>query len=339
MYIAPAMLKEDTRFACAVATIRAMETKLLNRQVLGRLLDASDTDELYKALSDTDYGLHLNEPEDIHDFEGFLGKELVRVLDILHRLSPDSQWIDLLCRRYDFQNLKCLIKARILQEDPSEALNLIGLVDTGILKEAVEEKSYDKLPPEIKEAALNIEARLEEGADIQMVDVIADRAMYAYLCRETASDIFLGRLIKIYCDLINIKTYLRIRNIGGSLALLKESLLPEGELEHRRFISTFDLAVEEFGLSLSFTSYSQVACEGIGGFLKEKNFSILEKLSDNYILDFLSQARMVAFGKEPLVNYLFLKENEMRTVRILLVGKLNHLSTAVIKERLRNIHG
>ena len=137
MYIAPASFKQDIRFGCAVGTIRSLETTLLNRQVVARLLDASDTEELFKILSDTDYARHLAGPEDIYEFEEFLAKELVRVLDVLRRMSPDSRWIDLFCRRYDFHNLKITIKARQLGEDPSPALTSTGLVDTDVLQEAV----------------------------------------------------------------------------------------------------------------------------------------------------------------------------------------------------------
>ena len=268
MYIAPTSFKQDTRFLCAVGTIRALETTLVNRQILSRLLDASDIEELFKILSDTDYGRHLAEPEDIYDFEKFLSEELARVFGVLRRMSPDSWWIDLFCRRYDFHNLKVIIKARQLEEDPTPALGPAGLIDVDTLQEAVREKNYGKL--EIKDAAACIEARLEAGANIQMVDILAEYALYSYLYKETISDIFLSKLVRIYCDLINIKTFLRIKNIGGSLPLLKESLLPAGELDHRRFHIAFDWGLEEFGQSLSSTSYSSIVAEGIGDFIKEK---------------------------------------------------------------------
>jgi V/A-type H+-transporting ATPase subunit C len=339
MYIAPSSFKQDARFACAVGTVRALETSLLSKQILARLLDASDEEELSKILSDTDYDQHLTGPENIHEFEVFLAKERTRVLDVLRLMSPDCWWIDIFCRRYDFHNLKIILKARQLEEDPTPALIPAGLVDLNMLQEAAKEKEYDKLPIELRNAALLIEAHLDNGGNIQMVDIVADHALYAYLYRETERDIFLGGLTRIYCDLINIKTFLRIRSIGGSMALLRESLLPAGELDERRFVGAFDLNLEEFGLSLASTSYGALLTRAIGDFLKENTFSTLEKLSDNFVLKYLSQARAVVFGKEPLVSYLLLKENEIKTLRILLVGKLNHLPVAVIKERLREVYG
>jgi V/A-type H+-transporting ATPase subunit C len=339
LYITPGSFKQDVRFACAVGMVRVLETTLLSKSILARLLDASDEEELFKILSDTDYEQHVTGPEDIHEFEDFLAKELVRVLGVLRWMSPDSWWIDLFCRRYDFHNLKIIFKARQLEEDPASALIPTGLVDLNMLQEAVKEKEYDKLPIELKNAALRIESHLEKGANIQAVDIMADHALYAYLYQETKRDIFLGGLIRIYCDLINIKTFLRIRNIGGSLALLRESLLPVGELDEKRFIGAFDLNLEEFSLLLSSTSYAEVVTRAVGDFIKEKTFSTLEKLSDNFVLEYLSQSRAVVFGKEPLVSYLLLKENEIKILRILLVGKLNHLPAVVIKERLRNTYG
>ncbi|MDK2799758.1 MAG: V/A-type H+/Na+-transporting ATPase subunit [Clostridiales bacterium] len=46
----------------------------------------------------------------------------------------------------------------------------------------------------------------------------------------------------------------------------------------------------------------------------------------------------MAFGIEPLVAYLMAKENEIKIVRIIMVGKINNISNEIIRERLREAY-
>ena len=43
----------------------------------------------------------------------------------------------------------------------------------------------------------------------------------------------------------------------------------------------------------------------------------------------------MAFGEHPLIGYLYAKENELTTIRIILTGRLAGLDAETIRERLR----
>ncbi len=49
----------------------------------------------------------------------------------------------------------------------------------------------------------------------------------------------------------------------------------------------------------------------------------------------LREAKMFALGPEPIIAYVMAKENEVRNVRIIMIGKKNGVATAEIAERLR----
>jgi V/A-type H+-transporting ATPase subunit C len=57
---------------------------------------------------------------------------------------------------------------------------------------------------------------------------------------------------------------------------------------------------------------------------------MLEKLSDNYIMAYVRKALFTAFGLEPLIGYLIAKENEIKNLRIIMVGKINGISNDII---------
>jgi len=51
-------------------------------------------------------------------------------------------------------------------------------------------------------------------------------------------------------------------------------------------------------------------------------------------MGFLKTTRVVAAGPQPPAAYLLMKETEIRTVRMLLIGKKNGLSTELLMARL-----
>ena len=53
---------------------------------------------------------------------------------------------------------------------------------------------------------------------------------------------------------------------------------------------------------------------------------------------YLTQAKRVAFGEQPLIAYLAAKDSEFTAVRIIMTGRLAGLSADVIRERLRDAY-
>ena len=64
----------------------------------------------------------------------------------------------------------------------------------------------------------------------------------------------------------------------------------------------------------------------------------VRKTGDNYLISYVKKAGLISFGPEPLVAYLWAKENEIKLIRIVMVGKINGLPADDIKERLRDVY-
>jgi len=68
------------------------------------------------------------------------------------------------------------------------------------------------------------------------------------------------------------------------------------------------------------------------------SLTVLEREYDNYLTRMIAQAKYISLGIEPLVGYLIAKEIECKTLRIILVGKVNNVSIIKLKERLRRAY-
>ena len=114
--------------------------------------------------------------------------------------------------------------------------------------------------------------------------------------------------------------------------------MPYGSLGEERFLRQFDETVENFAATLSNTPYAEVMAEGIRGWSEEHSLAAYERLSDNYLINYIKPAKYIVFGVEPLIGYLLAKEHEMKLIRIIMIGKLNDLSAEAIRERLRDTY-
>jgi V/A-type H+-transporting ATPase subunit C len=53
----------------------------------------------------------------------------------------------------------------------------------------------------------------------------------------------------------------------------------------------------------------------------------------------MKDAKLEVFGPMPILAYIYAKENEVKNLRLILVGKENNLPIKEIRERMRIIYG
>ena len=64
----------------------------------------------------------------------------------------------------------------------------------------------------------------------------------------------------------------------------------------------------------------------------------LELAADNELLRLTEAARMVAYGIEPLVRYILLRQIEIKLIRAAVIAKLDKVERGEIEARLRTVH-
>lgn len=330
-------MKED-QYTYAVARIRALETKLLDKTGLERLL-GEDPQGVIRFLKETDYADSLAQITDPHDLEEGLNKEIKKVLNLLGEIAPDKELISLFRLRYDFHNLKVLLKAKYLHLPPEDALLDLGLLDPTVLRIAIEEGEYGDLPDPLKTALQEAIRDYESKGDLRTLSLSLDRLMWQHLLQTARKyDVpFLIELFQQYIDLANIKSFARIKSYQGGRDLLERALIPDGKLEPRSLIHLYEEPWDAFLHWLSFSPYEDLL-EGLRSWSEVKSFWHLELACDNHILKYLEGVRGIFFGIAPLVCYLIYKENEVKLLRLLLVGKLNGAPVQRIRERLRAVY-
>jgi len=294
-----------------------------------------------KTLSDTVYGPFLAELKEVRDFEEALNGELKSVLRLVSDLSKDAELTNIFRLRYDFHNLKVLLKIKGLgsQLPSPEPRPLIdaGLIGPVKMENIVEEDNYRELPQELRRAAEKAAKAFRETPDAQRIDVILDREMYALFSQRTRENghPFLREYVQICVDLTNIRSVLRVRELRKDKSFFEEVFLEGGKLDKSLFLKSYEESMNNFALLLSATSYGVLVSEGIKYRQENRSWSELERLADN---SFLKRAKYIVFGLEPIIAYFLARENEIKMIRMIMVGKLNGLTVDLLRSRLRDVY-
>jgi V/A-type H+-transporting ATPase subunit C len=330
----------ENKYLYSVTRVRALETKLLDKAKIERMIEAKDADEIIKILIETEYGSSISEMKSIEDYETVLSKELSKTYELLREISPVPELTDLFSLRYDIHNLKTLLKSSYLDEENDELLSSIGTIPVQQLKKMVKEKDFSSLDPIIRDCVEHIIGEFTVNPDPQLIDVTLDKCLYNLMykiARDNKSS-FLTDYISAQIDLINIRSLVRVKAMNYGRDFLKKVIIENGKLDYTFFNDIFDETLETLIEKVAFKDYGKAMEEGISSYIKTKSLTKLEKLSDDFIFEIAKKGKYVAFGIEPLIGYLMAKENEAKIIRMIMVGKINEIPNELIRERLRDVY-
>lgn len=332
-------MPKEQEFLYASGRIRYLETKLLNKNLVDRLMEAESVEGVIKALGDTAYAEDFGEIDNVYEFEEVLENNLLKTLKTVSDSIKDNRIIRYYTLKYDYHNLKVCVKGKIMGDLKKEYFSKLGLPAEHYIKLAFEEKS-DELPKNIQDAFNKAMAIYEETLDPQQIDIYLDKVLFEELesIVKDIKDPFLEGYHRAYVDLLNIKTFVRVKNMNMDLRVLLKAFLPGGSIPEEFFEKKFQEPLEELAESLSSKDYYGVIKEGIENWMETKNPSHYEKLMDNYLINYLKKGLYKPFGIEPVIGYLGAKEHEIKVLRIILVGKINGIKEDFIEERLRELY-
>jgi V/A-type H+-transporting ATPase subunit C len=324
-------------YAYASARIRAKETKLLRSGHFDRMLDASSPEEALKVLAESEYGFGGECTADIFAFEKLLDDELKKTFMLLLEIAPQPEIIKAFQRKFDFFNIKVLLKAELSGQDVPPILADAGTFAKEAVWRMIRERDYSEFTQVMREAVVETRDAFARLQDPQVIDLLLDKASY----HQFASDIghmdsrFLREIAEITIDTANIRMFVRARSLGREWDFIKKLLLPDGTIPEEAYCANSDKPLDVFVGQIQNTRYGDAVRKAweLSG---KMNFSAgLEKCLNDYLLDHIRGAKQVTMGIEPVIAWLYAKDTEIRNVRIIMTGRINGLPAETIRERLR----
>lgn len=316
----------EKQYIYAVARIRSKELQLLDDQFINQLMAAPGYNKCLKLLLDKGWA-----KEGITELEQMLKHEQEETWDFISDLVEDMSVFDVLLLPKDYHNLKAAIKMVYTGSEDENIFLHHGSIDAGTILEAVKSQDFTLLPEHMRSAAGEAYRVLTETGDGQLCDLIIDKAALEaiYSAGKEQSDEVLKLFAEMKTASANIKVAVRAQRTGKSLEWIQRALAPcdtlDVEILARAAVSGFDEICEY----LMQTEYA----EGVDEL--KRSLSHFERWCDDRLIQRIQPQKYNPFTLGPLAAYLLARDNEIKTVRIILLGKLNEISEEAIRERLR----
>jgi V/A-type H+-transporting ATPase subunit C len=315
---------DDWRYTFATACVRALETQMLSRATLLDMANAENFDQAADLLSAGEYAL---QPAPASSKQGFT--ELENVLQagrsaarkLFSALMIDEPIVKLFKARDDFANMRLAIR-RTLTERPLE-----------LFEEVFEQENYSLFPDYMAEAVERAVLAYYQNKDIRRIDYAIDSIQAEYNLREAhrLENVFLLGFFRIQIDLTNIRTMFRLKFTESDQ---RNVFLQGGFVEPDRLKHGLDIGCEAIGQLFFATPYHRLVETGAAYLLSDKSFLRTEQQCEEYLTGFLKTTSQITAGPQPVIAYVLMKENEIRTVRLILTAKRNSLDTKLILDRL-----
>ncbi len=126
---------KDTDYLVISARVKALETGLLTAERMEQILDAKSDEDAGKLLQE--WGYPQLDPRRPEAMDAALSAVREATLADLAEGTPDARYIDLFKVKYDYHNVKALLKAEAVGTAPDRMLMDMGRVSTAELAEAV----------------------------------------------------------------------------------------------------------------------------------------------------------------------------------------------------------
>lgn len=326
---------KDTDFLTATMRIRSQEKYLMDKERAGRLIDARSDDEAIKVLGECGYG----------EMQALSNDELDRVLrgfreDLyaqLQEMLPVPELLDVFRARYDYHNVKALLKSPGGEEDGKGLLVSSGRVPPAELLRAFKELDFKELPPPLPEAVPEARELLARTGDPQKADFLLDLACLAEmlsLARKTKSA-FLIAYVRLYIDIQNLRALVRARRIGKDAQFLRPALAPGGRVGAEGILVCLQEG-RPIAEAYAQSDLSGAAEEGEKAARGDAGLTEFEKICDDLLLEKAEKTRYVPFGEQPVLAFLLFREAEMTMIRTVVSGRMAGVPAGDLREKLRS---
>lgn len=342
------------------ARVHGMKADLLKRQSIDQLLDQGDLSRLVDSLLDSSYRTEMAEAltrcEGADAVEEAVSRNLVATFQTLLSRSQGEfrELVELFLARWDLMAVKSLLRLRHHNLDGASvgtALMPGPKLTPPILKELSESDSMESLVHGLVawnrglcRALRGALPAYQDTKDLSVLEEALDKAYYvenAARLKETgdSDSLMVHSQLQAEIDRINLRTVFQHIQSGGDLdrpledQFLSQGTLPKALLRQMANASDPAVAMEQ----LDRTRYSRLV-EELYQLLESKRFSPMERYFERILMWNVRQsARNDVFGVGVMMDYVWMKYNEVINLRLIARGLAGNLPAGRVRDELYTV--
>lgn len=320
----------ELEYTYAVARVRALETSLLTDSVIDQLVNCKTPEQCLQILEEKGWGSN----DANIDAEEMLKREEEKAWEVICDVAPDLSVFDVLSLQKVYHNLKAAIKAVCTDVRGGNIFCEDAKISGDEMMKIVKNKEFSRLPANMANAAKEAYETLLQTRDGQLCDIIIDRAALEAISEagRHSKDAIIRDYAESTVAIADIKIAVRGAKTGKSQEFMTRAMASCDSLNKNELIKAALGGTDAVKEYLGTTMYAG------GAAALEESPSAFERWCDNRMMETMRPQKYNAFSVGPLVAYLFARQNEIKTVRIILTGKQNGFSDEMIRERVRAMY-
>ena len=328
---------KSTEYMYISARVRAIEATMPGREMIGRMIEAQNTESAAAVALESGILGSVEEAKDPDRLDEVLSRRLKDALDVVESDEGGRRVTPIIRLAYDCANIKAALRCIPHGIDFSDLLFDVGSLPVERYGEMAESGDFSSLSKNLAQAAQKAKTDYATTCDPLKIDLPLDRACFADMlsAAEKTDDGFTVDFVKTKIDMTNVMMLVRIIGMGKNGltgGLLSDALIDGGYIG----VETLREAVEQeenelMGKISGLVSarYPRIA-EALGSGTEN-----IENECDSLIEAKLQEARYIPFGIPIVLTFLCKLEYEIKNVRIILAGKAAGLSPERIAQRVR----
>ena len=318
------------KYTYAVARIRALEVSLFSNAVIDQLIACQSYEQCLQFLAERGWG----DTDTSADGEKMLKREEEKIWQTVRELSIDKKKFEVLSYQKLFHNLKAAVKAACVKEVPRDIFYEDTEVSGQEMLDIIREKDFGRLPAGMSQAAQQACDALLHAGDGQLCDIIIDRAALdaIYKAGMESEDEIIRDYARSVVAVADIKIAVRAQKTAKSIEFMKQAMAECGSISVDQLAKAAlsgPEAIRDYLLGTEYAGGAEALSESMSAF---------ERWCDNRIIQTISPQKYKAFTIGTVVAYVLARQNEIKTVRIVLSGKRSELPEGAIRERVREMY-
>ena len=320
-------------YVYAVTRVHIHEQKLLNVGDFEHMLDTGSFSEALDVLEEKGWEVQASQG----DVETIAEAESDRLWTFIQELVDDLSAFDVFRTVKDFHNLKAAIKLHYsggAENSGRKYYMKHGITDIELIETSAKSHDFSRLPKDLSNAGKAAYEALAHTGNGQACDIEMDRAALLSVAKagQDSKSHLLREYAQLTVDLANIKSAVRCCSMRKSRNFIDRVLADAGTLDIKRLAAAAENSISDISEYLKVGKYGKAAAE------LEKSLAAFERHCDNELMELIKPQKGNYFTLEPLAAYILARENEIKMVKLILSALENHLSSGVIRERLRDTY-